>query len=65
MTVLWGIKEASAVGSVDCESSGINRGMEVKTAGLEYTQGWLNSWCSGEMRIDQEDDQWRRRLSGV
>lgn len=37
----------------------------VGTAGLEYTQGSLNSWCSGEMLRYHEDDRSRRQVSGV
>ncbi len=32
---------------------------------LEYRRGEWNSTCSGEMRRDVEEHQWRRRLSGL
>ncbi len=50
---------------VSCESSGLNPGIAVETGGLEYTQGSLNSWCSGEMLRYHEDDRSRRQVSGV
>src|SRR5262249_22800985 len=34
-----------------------------ETARLEYRRGKWNSTCSGEMRRDVEEHQWRRRLS--
>lgn len=36
-----------------------------ETARLEYRRGKWNSTCSGEMRRDVEEHQWRRRLSGL
>ena len=36
-----------------------------KTASLECSRGKWNSTCSGEMRRDVEEHQWRRRLSGL
>ncbi len=50
---------------VSGESSGLNPGIAVETAGLEYTQGSLNSWCSGELLRYHEDDSSRRQVSGV
>ncbi len=35
-----------------------------RTGILEGERGERNSWCSGEMRRDQEEHQWRRQLSG-
>ena len=35
----------------------------VETGKLE--EGKWNSMCSGEMRRDMEEHQWRRRLSGL
>ncbi len=37
----------------------------LETAKLEYRRGKWNSTCSGEMRRDVEEHQWRRRLSGL
>ena len=37
----------------------------LETARLEYRRGKWNSTCSGEMRRDVEEHQWRRRLSGL
>ena len=36
-----------------------------KTGWLECRRGKRNSTCSGEMRRDVEEHQWRRRLSGL
>jgi hypothetical protein len=36
-----------------------------ETGGLECRRGEWNSTCSGEMRRDVEEHQWRRRLSGL
>ncbi len=36
-----------------------------ETALLECRRGKWNSTCSGEMRRDVEEHQWRRRLSGL
>jgi hypothetical protein len=36
-----------------------------ETVGLECRRGKWNSTCSGEMRRDVEEHQWRRRLSGL
>jgi hypothetical protein len=36
-----------------------------ETGGLECRRGKWNSTCSGEMRRDVEEHQWRRRLSGL
>ncbi len=60
-----GLKGAKAGREVSFESSGLNPGLAVETAGLEYTQGILNSWCSGEMLRYHEDDRSRRQVSGV
>ena len=37
----------------------------LETGGLECRRGEWNSTCSGEMRRDVEEHQWRRRLSGL
>lgn len=37
----------------------------LETGRLEYRRGKWNSTCSGEMRRDVEEHQWRRRLSGL
>ena len=37
----------------------------VETGGLEYTQGWWNSSCSGEMLRYDEELRLRRQPSGV
>ncbi len=37
----------------------------LETVGLECRRGKWNSTCSGEMRRDVEEHQWRRRLSGL
>ncbi len=37
----------------------------LETAKLECRRGEWNSTCSGEMRRDVEEHQWRRRLSGL
>ena len=37
----------------------------LETGGLECRRGKWNSTCSGEMRRDVEEHQWRRRLSGL
>ncbi len=36
----------------------------METGGLEYGRGRGNSQCSGEMRRDWEEHQWRRRSTG-
>ena len=36
-----------------------------ETGKLECRRGKWNSTCSGEMRRDVEEHQWRRRLSGL
>ena len=36
----------------------------VDTGGLEYTQGWWNSLCSGEMHRYHEELRSRRQPSG-
>jgi hypothetical protein len=36
-----------------------------ETGELECRRGKWNSTCSGEMRRDVEEHQWRRRLSGL
>ncbi len=36
-----------------------------ETGRLEYRRGEWNSTCSGEMRRDVEEHQWRRQLSGL
>ena len=37
----------------------------VETGSLEYTQGWWNSSCSGEMLRYDEELRLRRQLAGV
>ena len=37
----------------------------LETGRLECKRGKWNSTCSGEMRRDVEEHQWRRRLSGL
>lgn len=37
----------------------------LETGRLECRRGEWNSTCSGEMRRDVEEHQWRRRLSGL
>ncbi len=37
----------------------------VETGGLEFTQGWWNSSCSGEMLRYDEELRLRRQPSGV
>jgi hypothetical protein len=37
----------------------------LETGQLECRRGKWNSTCSGEMRRDVEEHQWRRRLSGL
>ena len=37
----------------------------VETVGLEYTQGWWNSLCSGEMLRYDEELRLRRQSPGV
>lgn len=37
----------------------------LETVRLECRRGKWNSTCSGEMRRDVEEHQWRRRLSGL
>ena len=36
-----------------------------ETGRLECRRGKRNSMCSGEMRRDMEEHQWRRRLPGL
>jgi hypothetical protein len=42
----------------------LNSGSALETVSLEYWRGSQNSWCSGEMRRDQEEYQRRRRRTG-
>ena len=37
----------------------------LETVRLECRRGKWNSMCSGEMRRDMEEHQWRRRLPGL
>jgi hypothetical protein len=46
------------------ESSSLNEERPCETVELESDRGKWNSGCSGEMRRDPEEDQWRRRLAG-
>ena len=41
------------------------RAIALETGELECRRGKWNSKCSGEMRRDLEEHQWRRRLSGL
>lgn len=43
----------------------LNQLRRKKEAELECRRGEWNSTCSGEMRRDVEEHQWRRRLSGL
>ena len=43
----------------------LNIGSFDNTAYLEDRRGNWNSKCSGEMRRDLEEHQWRRRVSGL
>jgi hypothetical protein len=47
------------------ESSRLNWESALKTAYLEASRGTWNSGCSGEMRRDPEEHQWRRRRPGL
>ena len=40
-------------------------GGSLETGELECRRGEWNSTCSGEMRRDVEEHQWRRRISGL
>ncbi len=42
------------------ESPRLNRGGASHTDKLEDGRGKWSSWCSGEMRRDQEEHRWRR-----
>ena len=46
------------------KSPWLNREGARETGALERGRGKRNSWCSGEMRRDQEEHQRCRRLSG-
>jgi hypothetical protein len=46
------------------ESTLLNRVSAGETVRLELDRGKWNSGCSGEMRRDPEEYQWRRRLAG-
>lgn len=52
-----------------CLSLVFNPGAQLRvaleTGQLECRRGEWNSTCSGEMRRDVEEHQWRRRLSGL
>ncbi len=50
---------------VGCEIPGLNLGIAFETASLEFGGGMGNSGCSGEMRRDPEEHQWRRRHPGL
>src|SRR6202042_2143437 len=43
---------------------GLNLGIALDTAWLEFGRGEWNSQCRGEIRRYWEEHQWRRRLSG-
>ncbi len=42
----------------------LNSGKAMETEELEFGRGIGNSQCSGEMRRDWEEHQWRRRSAG-
>jgi hypothetical protein len=46
------------------ESARLNWARTDDTVELEGDRGEWNSACSGEMRRDAEEHQWRRRLAG-
>ena len=46
------------------ESPLFKGGIALQTGWLECGRGKWNSQCSGEMRRDWEEHQWRRRLTG-
>ncbi len=59
-------RKARAGGSLSLVfNPGAQLQVALKTGGLEYRRGKWNSTCSGEMRRDVEEHQWRRRLSGL
>ena len=59
-------RKARAGGSVSWMfNAGAQPRYASKTGGLECRRGKWNSTCSGEMRRDVEEHQWRRRLSGL
>ena len=43
----------------DVKAHGSNRGGSLETGKLECRRGKWNSMCSGEMRRDMEEHQWR------
>ena len=49
---------------VHCQRAKLNFVKAVETEGLERGRGKGNSWCSGEMRRDQEEHRWRKRFAG-
>ena len=58
-------RKARVGGFKSDESPRLNRGGSLETVKLECRRGKWNSMCSGEMRRDMEEHQWRRRLSGL
>ena len=58
-------RKARAGGSLSLVSKcGAQPRDALETGELECRRGERNSTCSGEMRRDVEEHQWRRRLSG-
>ena len=59
-------RKARAGGSLSLVSKcGAQPRDALETGELECRRGERNSTCSGEMRRDVEEHQWRRRLSGL
>jgi hypothetical protein len=59
-------RKARAGGSLSLVSKcGAQPRDALETGELECRRGKRNSTCSGEMRRDVEEHQWRRRLSGL
>ena len=59
-------RKARAGGSLSLVfKAGAQPWFALETVGLECRRGKWNSTCSGEMRRDVEEHQWRRRLSGL
>ena len=54
----WSIKS-------DVKAHGLTVEGHWKLVELECRRGKWNSMCSGEMRRDMEEHQWRRRLPGL
>ncbi len=59
-------RKARAGGFLSLEfKPGAQPRVALETGELECRRGKWNSTCSGEMRRDVEEHQWRRRLSGL